>query len=159
MDTCVQLLRDYTVQWCADISRPASLSLFVPPSSPISRYIFLRWKERHRGTGMEIGQDRPTERYEIIQTKANEPCSFCLFTLATYCCCTHTLSSTHFPTTKIHLVRVDRLETVILTARNGETRAGRERGTILSRSIGYRYLDVQFQRLNTPFPQFQLGAH
>lgn len=147
------VLRDYTVQWCADISRPASLSLFIPPSSPISRYIFTMegtasWK------GWKSVKIRPKD--EVIQTKVNEPCRFCLYrfhtttTTAAAAAAAHTLS-THFPTTKIHL---DRLEMVILTGR-----AGRKRGTILSRSIGYRYLDVQFQRLNTPFPWFQLGAH
>lgn len=105
MDTCVQVLRDYTVQWCADISRPASLSLFIPPSFPISRYIFTMegtasWK------GWKSVKIRPKD--EVIQTKVNEPCRFCLYrfhttTTTAAAAAAHTLS-THFPTTKIHLV-------------------------------------------------------
>lgn len=84
---------------------PLALHPSVVPHKPlyISRFTMegtASWK------GWKSVKIRPKD--EVIQTKVNEPCRFCLYrfhttTTTAAAAAAHTLS-THFPTTKIHLV-------------------------------------------------------
>lgn len=107
----------------------ASLSLLIPPSSPISRYIFFM-KRKERPLEGEDGNRPRHVRIEILA-----------FVLSTV----YTLFSRHCFQRKFTSISID-----------SKRLFSRKRGTILSRSIGYRYTDDhQFQRFNTPFPPFQ----
>lgn len=151
---CAGFTRLYRPMVCRYIAAgfPLALHPSVVPHKPLYFY------DGRNGIveGMEIGQDT-TERWGN-PNESERTVSLLSLPFPHYyyyccrCCCTHSLDT--LSNNKNSPRSLDRLEMVILTGR-----AGRKRGTILSRSIGYRYLDVQFQRLNTPFPWFQLGAH
>lgn len=143
---CAGFTRLYRPMVRRYIRFPLTLHPSVVPHKPLYFY--------DGRNGMEGGwksvKIRPKD--EIIQTKAMKIVSllsFCTTITHTY---THSLRHT-FQENSPRSLDPDRLEMV------WNVRPGRKRGTILSRSIGYRYLDDRFQRLNTPFPWFQLSVH